>query len=88
MIIYNREYYIAFRIEAINIRRIRYRNNINNVFLLDVGDLEGRVGGRLHPDHLGVGPHGLADLLGVSGVHERRLDPQAGGDLRQKKEMN
>ena len=48
---------------------------------LDVGDLEGGVGGRLDPDHLGVGPEGLADLLGVGGVDEGRLDLHASGHL-------
>lgn len=46
---------------------------------LDVGDLEGRVRRGFNPHHLGVGLQGLADLLGVGGVHEGGLDVHAGG---------
>ena len=45
---------------------------------LDVGDLHGRVGGRLDVDQLRVRPQGLPHVRHVRRVHERGLDAEAG----------
>ena len=48
---------------------------------LDVGDAEQRVGGRLDPDHPGLGPDGGAHRLDVGDGGDRVLHPPRPGDL-------
>ena len=46
-----------------------------------INNLQGRVGRRLNPDHLGVWSDGGGHLGRVGGVNERCLQVQLGGDL-------